>query len=124
MASTIKPIRSDTDHELAITRIETLWGAADGTPEGDELEALAILVDAYEKIRWPLVKLDPIETLVAHMDINGYSQSDLAVVIGSPSRASEILRRKRALNLAMIRTISAQWNLPAALLVEEYELAA
>jgi HTH-type transcriptional regulator / antitoxin HigA len=124
MKASLKPVRNDEDHTFAVARIEALWGATDGTAEGDELEALAVLVDAYEKMRWPLANLDPIETLIAHMDLNSYSQADLAQVLSSTSRASEILNRKRALNLAMIRAISVAWGLPVSLLVSEYKLAA
>jgi HTH-type transcriptional regulator / antitoxin HigA len=120
----MKPVRTDEDHAAAIARIDVLWGAADGTPEGDELDALAVLVDAYEKSRWPLPVLDPVDTLIAHMDLNGYVRADLARVLGSSSRASEILNRKRALNLPKIRAISAAWKLPAILLMAEYKLAA
>jgi HTH-type transcriptional regulator / antitoxin HigA len=124
MNMTMKPVRTDDDHTAAIARIEALWGAADGTPEGDELEALAVLVDAYEKSRWPLPVLDPVDALIAHMDLNGYVRADLARILGSPSRASEIINRKRALNLPMIRAISTTWGLPAIFLVAEYNLAA
>jgi HTH-type transcriptional regulator / antitoxin HigA len=124
MNTLMKPIRNDADHAIAVARIEALWGAPDGTSEGDALEALAVLVDAYEKTRWPLATIDPVETLIAHMDLNGYVRADLAQVLGSASRASEILNRKRALNLSMIRAISAAWALPVGLLVAEYELAA
>jgi HTH-type transcriptional regulator / antitoxin HigA len=65
-----------------------------------------------------------VETIIAHMDLNGYARADLATVLGSTSRASEILNRKRALNLNMIRAISACWSLPVSLLVAEYKLAA
>jgi HTH-type transcriptional regulator / antitoxin HigA len=124
MTTSMKPVRTDDDHAAAVARIEALWGAANGTPAGDELEVLAVLVDAYERCRWPLATLDPVETLIAHMDINGYVRADLASVLGSASRGSEILNRKRALNLAMIRVISSAWGLPAMLLVAEYKLAA
>ena len=124
MKTTIKPIRTDEDHGVAVARIEELWGASDESIEGDELEALAVLVDSYEKTRWPLAVLDPVETLIAHMDLNGYVRADLARVLGSSSRASEVLNRKRALNLTMIRAICATWQLPVAMLVAEYQLAA
>jgi HTH-type transcriptional regulator / antitoxin HigA len=120
----MKPIRNDADHEVAVTRMQALWGAQNNSPDGDELEALSVLVDAYERHRWPLPELDPIETLKAHMDLNGYERSDLASVLKSASRASEVLNRKRALNLAMIRAISSAWQIPVALLISDYKLAA
>jgi HTH-type transcriptional regulator / antitoxin HigA len=124
MTSQLKPIRNEADYNGALARIETLWGAPLGSVEGDELEALAILVEAYERKQWPMPTADPIETLRDHMDLNGFSRADLASVLGSSSRASEVLNRKRALNLAMIRAISAAWGLPVSLLVGEYALAA
>lgn len=124
MTSQLKPIRSEADNNAALARIETLWGAPLGSAEGDELEALAILVEAYERKIWPTSSTDPIETLHAHMDLNGFTRADLAQVLGSSSRASEVLNRKRALNLAMIRAISAAWGLPVSLLVGEYAVAA
>lgn len=124
MKTALKPVRDDGDHAAAVARIEQLWGAVDGTPEADELEALAVLVDVYEKARWPLEQLDPVDTIIAHMDLNGYVRADLSALLGSHSRASEILNRRRALNLNMIRAISACWGLPIGLLVAEYKLAA
>jgi HTH-type transcriptional regulator / antitoxin HigA len=124
MTSQLKPIRNEADYNAALARIETLWGAPLGCAEGDELEALTILVEAYERKQWPVPPTDPIETLRAHMDLNGFTRSDLASVLGSSSRASEVLNRKRALNLAMIRTISTAWGLPVSLLVGEYAVAA
>ena len=124
MTSQLKPIRAEADYNATLARIEMLWGAPLGSAEGDELEALAILVEAYERKQWPTVVTDPIETLRAHMDLNGFTRTDLAKVVGSSSRASEVLNRKRALNLAMIRAISTAWGLPVSLLVGDYALAA
>lgn len=120
---TIKPIRTDKDHEAALREIEALWGAGEGTPEGDRLEVLATLVDAYEDKRWPVEALDPVETIEAAMANEGFERRDLARLIGE-SRATEILKRKRSLTLPMIRKISAEWRLPASLLVGEYRLNA
>jgi HTH-type transcriptional regulator/antitoxin HigA len=120
----LKPVRTKADYEQALAHIDALWAASAGTPEGDELEALAILVQAYEAKAWPTLPLDPIEALIAHMDLNGYQQSDLAAILGSPSRASETLNRKRALSLSMIRTISTKWGIPVSFLVKAYPLAA
>jgi HTH-type transcriptional regulator / antitoxin HigA len=113
------PILKEADHAAAVARIQALWGAPLGSVEGDELEALAILVEAYEHKQWPTPATDPIETLRAHMDLNGFTRADLASVLGSSSRASEVLNRKRALNLEMIRAIHAAWGLPVSLLVGE-----
>ena len=115
----IKPIKSDADHEAALREIEQLWGATEGTAEGDRLDVLVTLADAYEERRWPLEELDPVEAIEAAMAHDGHSRADLAALIGK-NRATEILKRQRPLTLPMIRRISAEWNVPEALLVKEY----
>ncbi len=118
----IKPIKTDTDHTAALCEIEGLWGAADGTPEGDRLDILATLVEAYEERRWPIEELDPVEAIEAAMAHDGHSRADLAALIGN-SRATEVLKRQRALTLPMIRRIAREWHVPERLLVQEYRLA-
>ena len=117
----ITPIRSDADHEAALRDIETLWGADEGTPAGDRLDILATLVEAYEDRRWPLEELDPVEAIEAAMAHDGHTRADLAALIGK-SRASEILKRRRALTLPMIRRIASAWHVPERLLVKEYRV--
>lgn len=114
-----KPIRTDDDHRDAVRDIETLWGAPEGTAEGDRLEVLATLVDAYENQRWPTPSHDPVQAIEAAMQHEGRTRADLAKLIGK-SRASEVLRRKRALTLPMIRRIAREWHVPERLLVPEY----
>ena len=117
----ITPIRTDADHEAALREIETLWGADEGTPAGDRLDILATLVEAYEDRRWPLEELDPVEAIEAAMAHDGHTRADLAALIGK-SRASEILKRRRALTLPMIRRIASAWHVPERLLVKEYRV--
>ena len=118
----IHPIRNDRDHESALREIERLWGAPDDTPEGDRLDVLATLVEAYEDGRWPIDDHDPVEAIEAAMAYEGYSRADLGRLIGA-SRATEVLQRKRALTLPMIRKIANAWRIPERLLVKEYRLA-
>lgn len=118
----IKPIKSDADHRAALREIEVLWAAKEGTPEGDRLDVLATLVDAYEERRWPVDAVDPVEAIEAAMAQGGRTRADRAALIGK-SRASEILGRKRALTLPMIRRIAREWHVPEHLLVQEYRLA-
>jgi HTH-type transcriptional regulator / antitoxin HigA len=118
----IKPIRTDRDHRAALEEIERLWGAAEGSPEGDRLDVLATLVEAYEEKRWPVADMDPVEAIEAAMAHEGRTRADLAALIGQ-SRASEILQRRRPLTLPMIRKIAAAWHVPEHLLVSEYRLA-
>ena len=115
----IKPIKTDADHRAALREIESLWGAADGTPEGDRLDVLATLVEAYEDKRWPLEEMDPVEAIEAAMAHEGHTRADLAALIGN-NRATEVLKRQRALTLPMIRRIAKAWHVPERLLVREY----
>lgn len=118
----IKPIKCDADYDAALTAIDGLMGAATDTPEGDELEVLVTLVEAYEAERWPIEAPDPISVIEHVMEARGLRQSDLAALIGSQPRASEVLNRRRPLTLAMIRALSGKWHLPAEVLVREYDL--
>ncbi len=120
----IHPIVTDADHEAALRQIDELWGAEPGTAGAAALDALATLVQAYEEKRWPRQALDPIETLVASMQWNDRTQADLAQLLGSRSRASEILNRKRALTVDMIHKLQSEWGIPAELLIRPYKLDA
>lgn len=120
----IKPIRNERDYDAALAAIDLLMGAEPNTPEGDDLEVLVTLVEAYEAARWPVEAPDPVSAIEHVMEARGLRQKDLAAVIGSQPHASEVLRRRRPLTLSMIRALSAEWNLPADLLVREYDLAA
>lgn len=119
--SDIRPIRTEEDHAAALGEIERLWGAEEGTPEGDRLDILVTLVEAYEDQRWPIQEVDPVEAIETAMAYEGRSRADLGRLIG-PSRATEILQRKRALTLPMIRKIASAWHVPERLLVREYAL--
>jgi HTH-type transcriptional regulator/antitoxin HigA len=120
----IRPINNADQHEAALRRIEALWGAPVGTPDGDELSVLIVLVNAYEDEHYPIEAPDPVDAIRAHMDMAGLEQKDLAAILGSRSRASEILNRRRALTVEMIHAISTAWRIPADSLVKPYELAA
>ena len=117
----IKPIRTDADHEAALREIEALWGAAEDSQAGVRLDVLATLVEAYEERRWPLTEMDPVEAIEAAMAHEGRSRADLAMLIGK-NRATEILKRQRALTLPMIRRIAREWHVPERLLVREYRV--
>jgi HTH-type transcriptional regulator/antitoxin HigA len=123
----IRPIRNDKDHRTALAEIERLWGARAGTPAGDKLDVLVTLVETYEERRWPLKRrrrFDPVDVLHHAIDELGHTQSELARILGSRSRASEVLARRRPLTLEMIQKISASWKIPADLLVRPYRVAA
>ncbi len=119
---TIKPIKCNADYDAALTAIDSLMAAAPDTPEGDELEVLVTLVEAYEAERWPIEAPDPISAIEQHMEVRGLRQRDFAALIGSQPHASEVLNRRRPLTLSMIRALSGKWNIPADVLVREYDL--
>ena len=119
---TVKPIKSEADYDAALARIDALMDAGPDTPEADEFEVLVTLVEAYEAIRWPMEHPDPISLIEHVMESRGLRQKDLAAVIGSQPHASEVLNRRRPLTLPMIRALSAEWGLPADVLVQEYAL--
>jgi HTH-type transcriptional regulator/antitoxin HigA len=114
---TIHPIHTEAEHAAAIARIEALWDAQPGTPEHDEIEVLAILVSAYEDAHWPAQPVDAVGAIKFHMQQNGFRQKDLASVIGSASRASEVLSGRRALTVEMIKAIHAAWSIPLESLI-------
>jgi HTH-type transcriptional regulator/antitoxin HigA len=117
---TFKPIKTKKDYQLALSRLEKIFDAKPGTPEGDELEILGILIDNYENSRYPIDFPDPIEAIKFRMEQLGYSQSDLADVVGLKSRASEILSKKRKLTLEMIRNLHDALNIPTDVLIQSY----
>lgn len=108
----IKPIRSDDDLAAAFARMEQLWGAEIGTPEGDELEVLAVLIEKYEDEHYPMPPSDPIEAIKFRMDQQGLTARDLEPYIGSSGRVSEVLNRKRKLSLAMIKRLHDGLRIP------------
>jgi HTH-type transcriptional regulator/antitoxin HigA len=121
---TIRPIHTQADHDAAIARVEALWNADPGTPEHDELEVLGVLVSAFEDTQWPILPPDPIEAIKFHMQQNGFRQKDLATLLGSESRASEILNRRRPLTVQMIKAIHTAWSVPLASLIGADDLGA
>ncbi len=116
----IKPIKTEQDYQEALDRLEVIFDAKKGSPEGDELEILGLLIEKYESIHFPIDLPDPIEAIKFRMEQMGYSQSDLVKIIGLKSRVSEILNKKRKLTLEMIRKIHVALNIPTEILVQSY----
>ena len=116
----IKPIKTKKDYEQALERLELIFDAKKGTQNSDELEILGMLIDNYEKEKFPIGFPDPIEAIKFRMEQLGYNQTDLANVVGLKSRASEILNRKRKLSLEMIRQIHDSLNIPTEVLIQAY----
>jgi HTH-type transcriptional regulator / antitoxin HigA len=119
-AMNVKPIKTKKDYQQALDRLELIFDAKRGTPEGDELEILGILIDQYENENFPIDLPDPIEAIKFRMEQLGYTQTDLAKVVGLKSRASEILSKKRKLSLEMIRQIHDKLNIPTDVLIQLY----
>ncbi len=116
----IKPIRTENDYQQALIRLEVIFDAEYGSPEGDELEILGMLIEKYENEHYPIPLPDPIEAIKFKMEELGYKQADLANVVGLKSRASEILNKKRKLTLEMIRQINEHLKIPMEVLVQAY----
>ena len=116
----IKPIKTDKDYNQALERLEVIFDAKKGSPEGDELEVLGILVDQYVNEYFPIGLPDPIEAIKFRMEQMGYNQNDLANIVGLKSRASEILNKKRKLSLEMIRQLHDRLNIPTDVLIQTY----
>lgn len=117
-----KMIKTRSDYDAATTEIERLLNAVPGTSDGDRLELLMHLVEVYEAAHSRPLDCDPVDLLKAHMEAKGLRQRDLAEVLGSASRASEVMRKHRALTKEQIYRLTQCWKLPADLLVRPYEL--
>lgn len=116
----LKPIKTKKDYQQALDRLELIFDAKKGTKEGDELAILGILIDQYENEHFPIDLPDPIEAIKFRMEQLGYTQTDLAKVVGLKSRASEILSKKRKLSLEMIRQLHEKLNIPTDVLIQVY----
>ena len=119
----IRPIQSESDYEAALSNIEKLMDAEPDTPEGNQLDVLVTLVEAYEQRHFPIEAPDPIEAIKFRMEQKGYRQSDLGELLGSQPRASEVLRKRRRLTLDMIHRLNSAWGIPAEVLITPYALA-
>ena len=117
MTGELKPIRSKADHKRALAELERLWGAKIGTPEGDRLDVLATLIDAYEAEQYPIDPPDPIEAIKFRMEQQGLSRKDLEPLIGTRTRVAEVLNRKRSLSIGMIRRLNERLGISAEVAV-------
>lgn len=115
----IEPVVDEKSHRKALRQIEQLWDAAPGSVQERHLDALATLVDAYERRTVPIPPPDPIDAITFRMEAMGLDRRDLEPLIGSRARVSEVLTRKRTLTLAMIRRLHQSLGIPAEILIEE-----
>jgi len=119
----LKPIRTGSDYEAALEEIDRLMEAEPGTPEGDRLEVLTTLVEAYEAQHYPIDAPDPIAALEYLMEQRGVTRADLVPLFGSRSRVSEILNRKRRLTMEMAWRLHRELGMPAEAVIKPYKLA-
>jgi HTH-type transcriptional regulator/antitoxin HigA len=114
----IKPIRTTEDYDAALRRVEALWGAAHGTPDGDELDVLVTLLEAYERENFPVDLPDPIEAIKFRLQQEGKDYRALIGVIGQRTRVYEVMRKARPLSLRMIRSLHRRLQIPAQILIQ------
>ena len=113
----LKPLRSKDYYEEALAEVEALWGAKAGTPEGDRLDILATLIDVYETAHYPMKVPDPVQAIEFRMEQQGLTRKDLEKILGSRTRVSEVLNRRRGLSIEMIRKLHAKLHIPADVLI-------
>jgi HTH-type transcriptional regulator / antitoxin HigA len=118
----LKPVKTEAQYESALARIYELLQleTEPGTPAGDELEILSLLVKEYELAHYPMPKPHPIEAIKFRLDQMGLSEADLSRILGSRSRKSEILSGERKLSLQMIRKLNVELKIPAQVLIQAY----
>src|SRR6202521_386150 len=114
----IKPIRSESDYERALRRVEELWDSPKGSAESDELDILATLIEAYEQGHYPIELPDPIEAIKFRLEQKGKNSSALIGVIGQRTRVYEVMQGKRPLSLNMIRNLHEEFDIPAEVLIQ------
>ena len=118
----IKPIKTESDYEEALKEIERILDAAPGTREGDRLDVLTTLIEAYEEKHFHIPLPDPIEAILYYLESRGLTRRDLERYIGSRARVSEVLNRKRPLTMDMIRNLHKGLGIPAEVLIQPYRI--
>jgi HTH-type transcriptional regulator / antitoxin HigA len=119
----IKPIKTEEHYQQALQRLDAIFDAPTGTPESDEADVLALLIDDYENKVYPIEAPDPIEAIKIRMEEMNLRQLDLVEEIGGKSRVSEVLNKKRKLTVDMIRNLAKRLNLSAEILINDYQLS-
>ncbi len=118
----IKPIKTEADYEAALEEIDRLMDAEPDTPEGDHLDVLTTLVEAWEEKHHQIEDPDPIEAILHRMEALGLARKDLEPIIGTRARVSEVLSRKRPLTINMIRKLNTEMRIPAEVLIRPYDV--
>ena len=117
MTTDLKPIRSEADYATALADVERLWGTKNGTRQGDRLDVLATLIDAYEAEHDPIDPPDPIDAIKFRMEQQGLTRKDLEPLIGTRTRVAEVLNRKRSLSIGMIRRLHERLGISGDVLI-------
>ena len=115
----IRPLHSEADYNVALNEIERYFEnePKPGTPEADRFDLLALIIEDYERKRWPIESPDTIDAIRYRMETGGYTQADLGRLLGSRQRASDILTRKRPLTMRMAWRLHREWGIPAEALL-------
>ena len=113
----LKPIKTRTDYEATLAEMKRLWGAKSGTPDGDHLDILATLIDAYEAQHFPMDPPDPIEAIRFRMEQQGLTRKDLEAIFGTRTRVAGVLNRRRGLSINMIRRLHEKLGISAEVLI-------
>lgn len=119
----VKTIKTKKDYQTALKRLDEIFDAPANTPEGDEAELLTLVIDVYENENFPIDAPDPIEAIKIRMEEMGLRQIDLIGIIGEKGKVSEVLNRKRKLNLTMIRKLNQRLHISPSVLIQEYKLS-
>jgi HTH-type transcriptional regulator/antitoxin HigA len=112
-------IKTETEYEAALAYVAELMDAEPGSQEEEELVLFSLLIERYEREHYPIAPPDPVDAILFRMEQEGLTRKDLAVYLGSPSKVSEVLNRKRPLSLAMIRAVHAGLGIPAEVLLQQ-----
>jgi len=115
----IHPVKTEADYDAALAEIERLWGSAEGTPDGDRLDILLVLVEAYEAKHYPMAPPDPIAAIKFRMEQMNLSDEDLQPLLGSPERVAAVINGRRPLSLSMIRKLHRTLHIPLESLIQE-----
>lgn len=118
----IRPIKTEEDYQATLKEVERLFDAAPDTPEGDRLEVLTTLLEAYEKNHFAIPSPDPVEAILYWMESRGITRQELEPLLGSRARVSEVFNHKRGLTLTMIRNLHDKLGIPAEALIRPAKL--
>ena len=118
----IHPIKTETDYDAALAEIDRLWGSTEGSPDGDRLDVLLVLVESYEAKHHAIAPPDPIEAIKFRMEQMNLTRKDLEPLIGPRGRVAEVINRRRPLSLPMIRKLHQALHIPLESLIQEMRM--